>query len=206
MLNHHIFICHHMAPRARQQGVVLLITLIVLVVMLLGSVALVRAVDTTNVIAGNLSFHQAATHSGDTGVEAAIAWLESQNGSGALYNHNFAMGYSATRIDPAPGQSWDNFWNTVLAAQSITLNGGAPDAAGNIVSYAISRMCNAIGDPATVNTDCSVSVVASTNAGANSQGATEVGLQYSTQYYYRITARIAGPRNTVSYVQATVAM
>lgn len=206
MLAHRQSFCAYRARPARQRGVVLLITLIVLLAMTLASIALVRSVDTTNVIAGNLSYHQAATHSGDTGIESAVAWLESQNGGGNLYNHNFALGYSATRNDPAPGQSWDNFWNTVLVAQSVTINGGAPDAAGNIVSYAISRMCNAIGDPATVNTDCSVSVVASVNAGASSQGATEVGLMYSTQYYYRITSRIVGPRNTVSYVQAVVAM
>jgi len=206
MLNRRLHVRVITAPSAKQRGVVLLITLIVLLAMMLASIALVRSVDTTNVIAGNLSFHQAATHSGDTGVEAAIAWLEAQNGSGALYNHNFAQGYSATRNDPGPSQSWDYFWNKVLSAQSVTLNGGVPDAAGNIVSYAISRMCNAIGDPATVNTDRSVSVVASTNSGASSQGATEVGLLYSTQYYYRITTRIVGPRNTISYVQAIVAM
>lgn len=197
---------HTRSNPVRQRGVTLLITMIVLLAMTLAAIALVRSVDTTNVIAGNLSFHQSATHSGDTGVETAIAWLESQNASGALYAHNYAMGYSATRNDPAAGQSWDDFWNTTLSAQSVTINGGVPDAAGNIVSYSISRMCNAVGDPATVNTDCSVSVVASTDAGAKSQGANQVGLLYSTQYYYRITSRIVGPRNTVSYVQAIVAM
>lgn len=191
---------------ARQEGVVLLITLIVLVAMMLASVALVRAVDTANTVSGNLSFREAALHSGDAGGEAAIAWLESQNGSGALFNHNYAMGYSATRADPAAGQSWDDFWSTVLSAESVTLNGGKPDAAGDIVSYSIARMCNAVGDPETVNTDCSKSMVAATNPGASSQGAGDVGLLYTTQYYYRITIRIVGPRNTVSYVQETVAM
>jgi type IV pilus assembly protein PilX len=191
---------------ARQRGVVLVVTLIVLVAMMLASVALVRAVDTVNTVAGNLAFREAATHSGDAGAEAAIAWLESQNGTGALFNHNYAMGYSATRIDPAAGQSWDAFWNSVLSGQSVTLNGGKPDAAGDIVSYTISRMCNAVGDPATVNTDCSKSEVAATNPGASGQGAGDVGLLYTTQYYYRITVRVVGPRNTISYVQVTIAM
>lgn len=191
---------------SKQRGVVLLITLIVLVVMTLGAIALVRSADTTNVIAGNLSFHQAATHSGDAGTEAAVAWLESQNAGGFLYNNNFALGYSAIRQDPAAGQSWDNFWTTLLAGQSRQINGGAPDAAGNTVSYAIHRMCNATGDPSTSATGCSVSVVASVNSGASSQGVSEIGLQYSSQVYYRITSRIVGPRNTVSYVQAIVAL
>ena len=67
------------APIARQRGVVVLVAIIVLVVMLLAGIALVRSIDTTNVIAGNLAFQQSATHSADTGVEAAIAWLEANN-------------------------------------------------------------------------------------------------------------------------------
>lgn len=197
-----------LAIAAKQRGVVLLITLIVLLAMTLGTIALVRSVDTTNVIAGNLSFHQAATHSGDTGVETAIAWLESQNGGGNLYNSNLPMGYSALRVgqDPGANQSWDAFWNTVLTNQNVQLNGGLPDAAGNVVSYSITRMCNAQGDPATTNVDCSVSVVSSVNSGASSQGVNETGLQYSSQVYYRITSRVVGPRNTISYVQAIVAL
>lgn len=196
---------------ARQRGVVLLITLIVLVAMMLASVALVRSVDTANVVAGNLSFREAAAHSGDTGVEAAIAWLESQGG-GALFSNNYAMGYSAGRQDPAPGQSWDNFWNATLGSQSVTLNGGAPDAAANTVSYAIQRMCDGEGNPSSPATssgapqDCSKSLVAATNSGASSQGAGDIGLLYNIQYYYRITVRVVGPRSTVSYVQVTVAI
>jgi type IV pilus assembly protein PilX len=58
-----------------QRGVVLFFTLIALVVMSLAAVALIRSVDTSNIIAGNLAFKQAGTSSGDAGIEAAIAWL-----------------------------------------------------------------------------------------------------------------------------------
>jgi hypothetical protein len=33
-----------------------------------------------------------------------------------------------------------------------------------------------------------------------------VGLATPSQRYYRITVRVAGPRNTVSFVQSVVAM
>ncbi len=56
-----------------QRGVILIITLIVLVAMTLASIAMVRSVDTSTVIAGNLAFKQSATASGDAGLEAAIA-------------------------------------------------------------------------------------------------------------------------------------
>ena len=194
------------SPLGRQRGVVLLIALIVLVAMTLAGIALVRSVDTTNLIAGNLSFKQAATHSGDTSLEAAIAWLEANNGGTTLWADNIPNGYVATRLDPAanliPKQTWDQFWAAVLAGRAITL---PTDAAGNTASYSIQRMCNGTGDPTSPTRDCSVSPVV-TISSANSLTAGSIALQYSSQVYYRITSRVVGPRNTVSYVQTIIAL
>lgn len=191
--------------QSTQAGVVLMLTLIVLVAMTLAAIALVRSSDTTNIIAGNLAFQQAATSSGDRGTEAAILWLENNNGGVFLHSdHNTSgdqFGYSAIRQDPAAGQSWESFWTAVLSSQSITL---APDNAGNTVSYVIQRMCRFAGAPA-AGAGCAVSSAAAVAVG-NSQDAGTVVLQYSNQVFYRITSRIAGPRNTVSFVQTIVAM
>ena len=65
--------------RGRQRGVVLIIALIALVIMTLAALAMIRSVDTSNLIAGNMAFQQAATHSGDSGIEAAITWLSDCN-------------------------------------------------------------------------------------------------------------------------------
>ena len=112
-------------PRARQGGVVLMMALIVLVAMTLAGIALVRSVNTSNIIAGNLAFQQAATHAGDTGTEAAVGWLEANN-TAALHGDLLGQGYTASRSDPGLGQSWDNFWSTSLVptGQVVTL---APD-------------------------------------------------------------------------------
>jgi Tfp pilus assembly protein PilX len=53
-------------PRSNQRGVVLLVALIILVALTLSGVALIRSVDTANLIAGNQSFHQSAVHAGET--------------------------------------------------------------------------------------------------------------------------------------------
>ena len=58
-----------------QGGMVLFFALIALVAMSLAGLVLVRSVDTSTIIAGNLAFKQAATTSGDAGAEAAIAAL-----------------------------------------------------------------------------------------------------------------------------------
>jgi type IV pilus assembly protein PilX len=198
--------------RKRQQGVVLFIALIVLVAMTLAGIALVRSVDTSNVIAGNLAFRQSATHSGDAGIEAAIAWLSANNTGSTLFNGDSANGYVAFRqdpgIDPNTGltETWDHFWTTSLAVANpssiVTL---ATDGSGNTVSYIIHRLCAANGDPNATATAC-VTNLNQSNVQGSSKGAGVIALQGSTQVYYRITARIAGPKNTVSYVQSIILM
>ena len=191
-------------PRRKQGGVVLMMALIVLVAMTLAGIALVRSVDTSVVIAGNLAFKQAATNSGDIGIETAVTWLQTNNSGSNLQAHIYAQGYAASRQDPVAGQSWDAFWSAVLvpAGQVITL---APDAAGNTVAYTIQRLCNQVGDPTATGVGCEVSP-SSSGAASSSKTAGTVQLLFNNQIYYRITSRIAGPRNAVSYVQAIVAL
>ena len=59
------------ARPARQRGVVLFLALVCLLAIMLSAVALVRSVDTSTLIAGNLVLQQSATRSGDGGAETA---------------------------------------------------------------------------------------------------------------------------------------
>ena len=161
--------------------------------------------DTSYIIAGNLAFQQAATHAGDTGTETAVGWLQANNAGVTLQANIFGSGYAAARTDPAAGQSWDTFWTNVLvpAGQVVTL--AADASTGNTVSYTIQRLCNAIGDPTVPGVDCAVSQTSTTTTGS-SKGSGVISLQYSAVVYYRITTRIVGPRNTVSYIQTIISM
>ena len=186
--------------RARQRGAVLFIALIVLVAMSLAGIALIRGVDTTNLIAGNLAFKQNATHGGDWGIEQARAWLQAQVAAN-LYNDVPGRYYAAmqtgadfTNTDPSrPDFDWAN--------NAFDL--GADPAGNPEVRYVIHRMCDLAGNPGSVN------CVRTTTGGTSDStkgGATYGGaaLPSTSQIYYRITARVTGPRNTVSYVQAMV--
>ncbi|MDB5838862.1 MAG: pilX [Herminiimonas sp.] len=218
MLINNTALCALGKTRARQDGAVLMLAIIVLVVMTLASLALVRSVDTSNLIVGNLAFQRAATHSGDAGIEAAVGWLEScrtgTNGCsiGTLNADDDGNGYSASGNAkdangnyihaPASGQSWDQYWNTsVLARPPRELS---TDASGNTVSFIIDRLCDQAGGPSS-GARCSASPL-STTATGNAEEAGEVQLNAPSQVYYRITARVAGPRNTVSYIQVMVAL
>lgn len=192
--------------RARQRGVVLMVALIVLVALTLAGIALMRSVDTSTLIAGNLAFQQAATNYGDTGVETAIGWLQANNSGSTLHTDIKAQGYVAARgEDPAVGQSWDAYWNAVIVpnAQVVTLT--TDTVTGNTVSYTIHRLCNLPGDPIS-GVDCSLPQSAGNSSAASSKGSGFIQIQVSTAIYYRITARIVGPRNTISYVQAIVSL
>lgn len=199
---------YRMTRSRRQRGVILVLTLIVLVAMTLAGIAMIRTVDTSTIIAGNLAFKQSATTSGDAGVEAAITWLGAN--SGALEEDNPAGGYYATSQDSlditgnkTPDDTSDNLdWTS---AETVTIL--PADAAGNVVAYIVHRMCDNTGP-----LDGETCAVEQSAQGGNSQGAGRQMLTYqagswssvANRGYYRITTRISGPRNNTSYVQAII--
>lgn len=188
-----------------QRGAVLLVALIVVVLMLLAGVAVMRTVDSAAVFAGNLAFQQAATHSADTGIETAMSWLQANNENGVLYADDTTNGYSANGNDPsrtpAANQSWDDYWNQTLTSRTRTLS---TNSAGNTVSYVIDRLCRFAGAPGS-GASCA-SVPDSSAASTNAEAAGRLQITNPSLVYYRITVRVDGPRNTVSYVQAVVAL
>ncbi len=191
--------------RRRQDGLVLVIALIVLVLVSLGSLALMRSVDTTTLVAGNLAFQQATTRTSDTGVERAIDILSQKAIDGTLNTTDTSNGYIATMTatdSPSSGQSWQAFWQSSLEASSVNMG---DDGFGNQVKFVIHRLCaNAL--PPSAGGQCVYSPNASAATG-NGEEAGGVALSGGTsKVYYRITVRVTGPRRTETYVQAHVAM
>lgn len=196
-----------------QRGVSLLITLVMLVIMTLGAIAMVRSLDATTLIAGNLAFRQSATNSGDAGVQAAVAWLSTASTAVLTCQSSTGVsvcpdGYQSNGADPTDptvlptaGQSWDAYWNANLKDKAVSL---PEDATGNTVSYFIHRLCAGTGAMTAAGANCvETPSVASAGGYAKRQGAAK--FQASSQVYYRVTIRVQGKRNTVSYVQAFVA-
>jgi Tfp pilus assembly protein PilX len=203
------------APGSKQRGVALFFALVCMVAIMLAAVILVRSVDTASLIAGNLAFQQSATRSGDGGSEAAIAWLAATESANATKNvlsdpthpfnvDNAAAGYYAS-VDPAKSLTassgtrflWDNTDSVALAA----------DSSGNTVRYIIQRMCRTSVPVKDAN--CLFSGAAIDTNGQNIPLPQEVcngpGCPVAGQTpYVRITSRITGPKNTLSYVQAIV--
>lgn len=197
---------------ARQKGVVLVIALIVLVAMTLAGIALVRSIDTTNIIAGNLAFQQAATHSADSGVESAIEWL-STTSAATLENTDTSRGYRAAAVNPTASQTGAQYWQALLdsgvspcALPFVAGNCNAaatPDTAGNSISYIVQRLCRIEGNKN--GAGCASTTSSVLNVG-NSEASGEDTFTKTTAVFYQINVRVDGPRNTVSYIQAVVSM
>jgi len=188
-----------------QRGVVLMIALIMLVAMTLAGLALIRSVDTSNLIAGNLAFQQAAANYGDIGANTAFTYLQV---SPNLNNDDLPNGYSSNIADPdrPSGQSWDNYWTTVLVPGGRVFSVGTDPVTGNTVSYAIQRMCSLPNLSPTSTTPLNYCAQSTVIVPVKGHVSGKQTYTMPAQVYYRITTRIAGPRHTVSYIQTIIAI
>ena len=195
---------HH---RAAQRGVVLFVAMIVLVIMALAGVAMVKQSGTGLSIAGNLAFRQNATAAADLGTETAVAWWSPLRGTVTLNNDDPANAYFSdwgplgnARHTGDPSQyDWTN-WSKLAVAD---------DGVGNEVRFIIERLCLNKVDAPDVPTQLCVSTQDAN--GGNQSGSTcteypnaKVLCENSVSIHYRISTRVVGPKNTVSYIQTMV--
>lgn len=201
------------ARLVRQRGVSLFFALVSLVAISLAAIVLVRSVDTSTLISGNLAFQQSATASGDAGTEAAIAWLAQKEAENTAYNvlTDEAHPFNITNAG-------EGYYSSLDPDKSLTASTGfawgtesklvGTDSAGNTTRYIIQRMCR-LGDKPVKDANCLYSGAILDTNGQNIPLPQEVckgeGCPVAGQTpQVRITSRTEGPKNTLSYVQAFV--
>ncbi len=186
----------HRPQRRQQQGVVLIIAILAIVAMTFAIFAMLRSTSGNLAIAGNLGFKQNATSAGDLGVETARQWLTAQTPS-ALAADQPSEGYFSTW---AP--TFDPFTHTWTSAASKSAT--SDDGAGNEVLYVIHRLCATTGSFAATGQECvrPSSLSASGSSIGSGGGGAGGGIAVAKSMpYFRVTAQVKGPRNTLSYVQ-----
>ncbi len=211
------------AAHGTQRGISLLFALMALVVISLAAVALVRSVDTSSLVIGNLGFKQDATAAASQAAEQAVAYINAADAA-TLQQDVVASGYYAASRDSLDvtglgstsatrdAVDWNQDGCKLYAsgtyrtcvkpvATEISLNNGA-----NKARYIITRLCSAVGDPSTV--DCATPLGSALTGGGN-KGATDYGhLKSTTQVvnaqYYRIVVRSTSARGTVSFTETMV--
>ena len=196
-----------------QQGIVLFVALIVMVALSLAGLALVRSVDTTSSVTGNIAFRQAALLQANWAVEDAIAHLyasDTKLAAGDMINPttDAAGQYYKATFDPATDST---------KASQPALPSGIPDVlwkqggawpkalptspSDNSVKYVIQRMCTAAAAGADAKqSQCEMMQ-------PKYSGGTLIGHIVPNEKpfpLYRVTVRVDGPNNSLAFVQAMI--
>lgn len=188
----------HSSP-SRQRGVVLIFSLIVLLILTIGAVALVRSMNSSLTSAGNLAFHRDLVNQGEQAVSNVIT--EFKTGAAPLLGQttadlpaaNYVSTTLPTNAQGVPTVLLDNA-AFALVAQSADIPGATPDVT---IRYVIDRLCTTTGIAS--STDCVQSSALPTGGTHNRN--TAVAPPSAT--VYRLSVRVNGPRNTQAFVQTT---
>lgn len=183
------------APAARQGGIVLFVALIVMVALSLAGVALVRSVDTTTAVVGNLAFRQAALLPANMAVEEANAALFESGAIGSPDADVPAQNYFAARLgnDDARGVPFQLQQKKNFALPKILY------IDNNLfeVRYVIERSCRVAGPASAANCDM---MPPKQSPGGEVNAGPPPDLPRIP--FYRLTVRVDGPQNTTAFLQA----
>lgn len=186
--------------KRNQSGVILFIVMIVMIAMTIGGMALMRSVETTNQVSGNLAFKIASLHASDVGLEKAIADVPSivASSSDAPYPSgcsaesafpNACRYYPVAQVSDDKGIPLALNWEKIQYSEPVI---------GYKVRYVVERMCSGSLPISDVAASCKT--LAPTNGGTKKAGA--VVFSGASQIYYRVTVRVDGPRSTLSYARS----
>lgn len=186
--------------RTSQRGIVLVIALIVMVALSLAGIALMRSVDTSTAVVGNLAFTQASTLPANLAVEDAVAALFEDELIPNVNQDLAAQNYYATRQNGEDPRGIPDVLTTKAKASALArvLDAGY----GNEVRYVVERMC-APGIPPTPSRAELVKycdMLPPKPSGTTTMETDKIELPRIP--LYRLTVRVDGPRNTVSFLQA----
>jgi type IV pilus assembly protein PilX len=168
----------------KQMGYFTLTAIILLVIMLITTLSLIRSSTTTTLISGNLAFKHAAMQYSDISFAQALTQLNN------LVNQEVDI----------PGQYFATKQPQDVNGLPTTINwGNVPTAVQNqfVLQYVIERLCS--GALPIVSTITQCMTYSRSQASSNN-----VGSQLYTPppaIYFRVTTKITGPHNSVSYVQ-----
>jgi Tfp pilus assembly protein PilX len=191
-----------MQLRSRQKGVVLIFSLIILLILLIGAVALMRSMNNSLLTAGNLAFRRDLVNQGEQAVSTVI--------------NEFKTGGAMVGLTTADQPAF-NYCSTILPTNNqgvpLALLGGttcaSPGTAADItgatsdvqIRYVIDRLCSATGSSSSAL--CAQSL-ANPTGGTGGSGAPPVTPPSST--VYRLSVRVSGARSTQVFLQTTFTM
>lgn len=215
---------HYFYPK-QQRGLVLLISLIMLIALTLGGLALFRQAGSGTLAASNMAFKKAALLASDRGLEQARNWIRTPTVSleqASVANGYFAAWCNISVTGSMPDINTDGKEDDCRASPSLSVFDPvnynwansvlvtSDDGNGNEIRYVIHRLCRIPGPHGTTNSDGVPQECVTRSDGLSSGGGSEAitygtaGLKGALRIYYRVTTRTIGPRNSLVYAQATL--
>lgn len=196
--------------RRHQRGVVLIFGLIALVILLVGTAALVRSMNTSLFTAGNFAFKRDLTNQGERAIATVISAVQTGPLATELARESSdaARNYSAAALPTNPqGIPLALLSDAGLAGVGTSANDIAIADMAVTVRYVVDRLCSATG-PATAATctqaDDKLPVGGSSGELMNAMDSSSGGVgAIQAQVVYRVTVRVDGPRRTQSFFQTT---
>jgi hypothetical protein len=179
---------------------VMILAMIALVLLMIGAAALIRTLDASSLLVGNVAFRRDLTNRAEAGIASARAVLA----GGALGDEasraadNAAFHYFASRQANGSG----GVPAVLLDASAYDKQFNAPVASsdGIVLRWVVDRQCAAAG--AFTADACDTVVATTADAGGAGNGIPVAG---SKRPVYRVSVRVTGPRNTEAFYQATFA-
>jgi Tfp pilus assembly protein PilX len=169
----------------KQNGVTMIVVLVLLSVMLLGVMALARITEVGTLAAGNSGFREAALQASEIGVNTAFTAVQ------GLANENVDTGnwYRASTLaqdaNGIPTVDFDTVAQVVVGAYTV--------------QYVVDRVCTGalpVTDPLR---QCLVKQVQQLETAAS-----EEKPDPPTARQFRVTVRVIGPKGTQSWVQSLI--
>lgn len=202
-----------------QRGVVLFVALIVMVALSLAGIALVRSIETTTSITGNIAFRQSALMQANWAIENAIGDIYADDSkkpanvltkdekkidqSAKCYLATFDVTTDSSKsAQPAlPAGIPQTLWKSSTAKGLPPYCRPQDSLTGNTVSYVIQRMCLPAAAGAEAN-QAQCDLMQPKQALGTTVG--DEAINMGKYPLYRVTVRVDGPNNALSFVQAMI--
>ena len=196
-----------------QRGVVMLFGLIALAIMLIGAAAMVRSMNASLFNAGNLGFKRDLTNQAERAVSTVITALQT-GGLGteaARQSTSTASNYSATLL-PTNAQGMPNALvsDSAFSAAGASANDISVSGQAITVRYLVDRLC--VNSGIAASNHCTMADDPNPAGGSGSEGiraedssAGGVGA-VGQRVVYRLSIRVAGPRNTQAFYHTTLTL
>lgn len=174
--------------KKHQEGITMLVVLVLLAVMLMGGLAMARITETRTLASGNAAFREAASQASEVGLNTA---------------YMAARGIPADNVD-ASIAPW--YWSTMQPTSAEGIPNVDFDKApelivGNYrVRYVVERMCNTAVITDTVR-QCLVKLDTGEVKG---QREGDEPLDPLTATQFRVTVRVDGPKDTQTWTQLLI--